>query len=587
MSRLCLLALILCLHLLTTQFALRLAYASPSSPSALWTGVNPTTVAYNPHTALLYVVTYDSILAVSPSDLTTVLANASLPQRGAVDTPVSCGAYLHLSVNDGEHGHAWLYSYDAHTLQPVRSYQAPYQLAAMACAEDGEVLLTGRVGETMVVAMRAADGERLAAWQLDGMAVAGCAVSERLRLLYALDESGFAVQVFSYTNGSHLQTLPLPNATTAAWTIAIDPTSTYLYLQAALQHSPSSTVFQLRLSDGVLSALTLPSPQYEPNDGLAALSPTRLLVGDHLSFSLLSLDFAQPDNVTRRMIGPRPLLTAVSAMAVDGEGALYVAESWPAKVLQLDGREGRLLATYELNDGAPCADRRPVAVAVDVQRLVYASLCDGRIGVYDQQQQLVRHILPLNYSGASTLVYSLRITQGTGQLYYTDAALPHSVIRYNLTHRAVAQVWTNASAVYECAVADERDGSVYGCDNNADDPRLHHYAANGTLLSAQQFVSGTATIASLAVATAAGQLVLSLFDANSAVVTVDLQSGEVRTMYTYGDGSVAGAVAVDERTGRVYVMDEDAAGVLLFDRESDATGQSVDERSAQAEAVVS
>ena len=288
MSPLRLLAPVLCLLLPL----LRLVQASASTaPSALWTGVNPTTVAYNSHTALLYVLTYDSILAVSPSDLTSVLANASLPQRGAVDTPVSCGAYVHLSVNDGERGHAWLYIYDARTLQPVRSYQAPYQLAALACAEDGEVLLTGRVGETMVVAMRAADGARLSAWQLDGMAVAGCAVSERLRLLYALDESSLAVQVFSYTNGSHLQTLPLPNATTAAWTIAIDPTSTYLYLQAALQQSPSSTVFQRRLADGVRSVLTLPSAQYEPNDGVAVLTAPRLLVGDHLSFSLLSLDF--------------------------------------------------------------------------------------------------------------------------------------------------------------------------------------------------------------------------------------------------------------------------------------------------------
>ena len=82
------LCLLLLSHIHTTS-----ANFSPY-PTALWTGLNPTTVTYNHHTQLLYTTTYTTILATTPTDLTTVLANATLTTTlvgSATDAPVSCG----------------------------------------------------------------------------------------------------------------------------------------------------------------------------------------------------------------------------------------------------------------------------------------------------------------------------------------------------------------------------------------------------------------------------------------------------------------------------------------------------------------
>ena len=477
------------------------------------------------------------------------------------------GGYLHYTANDGEAGHAWLWSYNATTLELVWWYELDYQLAVMACAGGGEVVLTGRQSETMVVAMRAVDGKRLATWQLDGMHLRGVAVSEANGLLYALDDSynNYSVQVFSYTNGTHLHTFPLsPHNVAAVFTIAIDPTSTYLYLQAVLAQSSDSVLLQLRTADGRLQSLTLAYGQYEPNDGLAVLSAERLLLGDHLSFALLDVDFAvRGGNVTRRLVGPRPLLTSVTALAVDGvSGDLYVASKWPAQVLQLDGVGGRLIGMYDVNDGAACGDRRQVAVAVDGKRQVYATLCDGRIGVYDQQQQLVDYILPYNYS-SKTMISAMFISRNTSQLYYTDYAFPTMIFRYDLASHNVAQVWSNASAIYECFAVDERDQTMYAANNYLNNPTLDHYAANGTLLSSIQLVEGIVSIVSLAVSYIDNKLLASLFYADSDVIAIDLVTGNVGPSFSWSDGSVAGVVCVDERTGRVYVMDEDSGGGVV------------------------
>ena len=411
------------------HFHATLANFSPY-PSALWTGVNPTTVTYNANTSLLYITTYYAILATTPADPTTVLANATLPTAPstAADSPISCGGYVHQTVNDGELGHAWLYTWNATTLEVVRNYQLPYQQVAMACVGNGEVLLTGRASGSIITAIRASDAERLAVWQLSGMHVRDCALSEANEALYVLDDTyhNSSIQVFSYSTGTHLHTFSLPNVT-AVFTITIDPTSTFLYVQCVLDQSQSESLLQLRIGDGRLEVLTFPYSQYEPNDGVAVLSATRALIGDHLSFSLLAVDFTtgpQSYNVTHLPVGPRPLLESVTGLAVDGESYLYVASGWPALVWELDGMEGRLIATYELNDGAACEDRRRVAVAVDNKRQVYVTLCDGRIGVYDQQQQFVDYALPLNYSAATTMINALYVSRNTSQLLLHRCSLP-------------------------------------------------------------------------------------------------------------------------------------------------------------------
>ena len=130
------------------------------------------------------------------------------------------------------------------------------------------------------------------------------------------------------------------------------------------------------------------------------------------------------------------------------------------------------------------------------------TLCDGRIGVYDQRQQLVDIILPANYSADTTMVNTLNVSRNSSQLYYTDAAYPHSVFRYDLTQRAVVQTWSNASSQYESLAVDERDQSVYACNNINEishTPTIDHYAANGTLLTSTHLLDGTAPATSLAI----------------------------------------------------------------------------------------
>ena len=572
-----------------------LADLSPH-PTAFWNGLNPATAAYSCDTGLVYstsgvLSTTPVLFTIAPSDPSTILANTTLPL--ASDAPVACGEYVHVTVTDAVGGHTVLWTWNASTLALIRRIEMPYVLVVMACAEHGQVLLTARLGETMVAALRALDGERLAAWQMTGMSVRGVAVSEDAGVLYVLDAAVSAVrsvQVFLYASGKHLSTLPVPVTQATVTTIAVDPTCSYLYLLGAQGSHNAGFVYRLAVGDrsavreGNWSLVALPITGERAF--AAVVSPSMLLIPNvEHSSTLLSIDFTQPSTYSFLLVGQRPLLSTVTALAVDGTGYLYVAEKLPLQLLQLDGVDGRLIATNKLNNDTWCIDNRerPAAVAVDSKRQVYATLCDGRIGVFNQQQLLVDYILPLDYSATLTIVNTLYISRNRSQLYYTDMAFPHSIFRYDLTQRAVVQTWHISQANYDCFTVDERDQSIYACNNKPVYPTLDHLAANGTLLSSTPLLIGIAPTTSLAISYSTNQLIASV---NTAVLGIDLSSGAVVVSYQYGKSSYAGSVAVDERTGRVYAMDEWNSGVWLFDSAAASSSDKQTSRRQKRKAVL-
>ena len=555
-----------------------LANLTPT-PTTLWTGLlHPTTITYNPNNGLLYITT-PTTLHLTAYDLTTLLTATTQP--AAADPPASCGGWLYRTASVVNVRQTRLWTYDAYTLAVVGVYEVAWQSVVMGCAARGAVLLTARRFDTEVVALRATDGKRIAAWQLTNMSVQGVALSEKLGRLYVLDAMPGAVpvvQVFSYERHWHLYTLPTPNNTVSTTRIAVDPLSTYLFLTGQQRLQPYGFVGRLPIDGGSWQMVPLPFAAYGAYGVVLTASRLLLPYPQVTSSSVLVVDFARPGNSTSVLAGERPPLRSVQALTVNTASELFVATRVPRQVLRLDGWQGRLSGVYDLNNGTTCADsQRAAAVAVNGTLQLYASLCDGRIGVYNQTtQQLIDYILPYNYS-ASTSVRTLYVDQTRSQLYYTDRAHPTMIFRYDLTQRKVVQMWSNATANYDCFTVDELDQSIYACNSKPAYPTLDHLSANGTFLSATHLLNGAVPVLSLAISRPASQLVVSV--SYSTVLGIDLRNGNISVTYRMAGAGYAGAVAADERTGRVYVMDQLSNGVLIFDggrtesEETAVTGQ--------------
>ena len=156
------------------------ASLSPNATS-FWDSFDPDNAVYDGVNNLVYissgVLSRSSspiLLAITPSEPHLILANTTLP-GGGTDRPVTCGQYVHASATDLSTGQTVVWTWSVSSLVLIGSVEMPYPLIVMGCVEQDEVVLTARPYETMVVAFRASDGKRLAAWQLANMSVRGVA----------------------------------------------------------------------------------------------------------------------------------------------------------------------------------------------------------------------------------------------------------------------------------------------------------------------------------------------------------------------------------------------------------------------------
>ena len=481
---------------------------------------------------------------------------------------------MHVIVSEPEQG-SFLLTLNSSSLGLLSSVQLPYTQSLLSSHPTLPAVLTSIPQSTEVIVIDT-NGTRIAAYFLAAapLSVLGAVIHPVSLSLYVLDANSGSVVVLSSDN-ELLGRLWLRSNATRLMALALSPSARFLFVLAVLDaaNDTDSNQYVVEQID-VRSNETLRHWLWSVDDVTLGACIAPGLSDDE--FYLLDFTVSRPLRVNVSShelvtLGRHPILRGLTSVSVDSEGEVYVCQGGtPPQVSQLTA-EGDLKAVYQGVGG--CGYQQNVYAAVDASRRVYLTDCGG-ITVFNQSQAVVQTIrLPAGSAVRSIVVDSLL------RLFYTDDSDGDAVFSLDArTGRPLTNYSTPLDFQSLWAVAvDERRGLLYAVE---DANVVYCWHTNGSFVSMTSF-SVAGGFQYLAVNSLSGSLLLSTLYAPSILYELSVDSGRVLGSWTSGDWSSGTGLAVDSKRGLLYVGDEGADGLLLFDLRNKTQSQALKEAATQ------
>ena len=154
-----------------------------------------------------------------------------------------------------------------------------------------------------------------------------------------------------------------------------------------------------------------------------------------------------------------PALSLIQQIAVDNEGAVYIADQNNYRVVKLSINSGAQLAVYSGSGGAASNPLAPLAVTISsANNLFVTDASNSRIVEFDGQGNITR-VLPVAGGYVSALAVAV---DGAGRLYYIDDT-DYSVVQLDVSSGNITLL-LNASQPYlnrPTALSVDSSGNVH------------------------------------------------------------------------------------------------------------------------------